>query len=61
ASEDHVFSSDLYLLFTMADGPGLICWDGMVGHSGENGCRVYCPTLGRCKLHSTHYYPALLR
>ena len=61
ASKDHVFTSDLYLLFTTADGPGLVCWDGMVGHSGKNGCRLYCPTPGRCKFQGTHYYPALLR
>ncbi|KIM52263.1 hypothetical protein SCLCIDRAFT_32776 [Scleroderma citrinum Foug A] len=59
ASKDRVFQSDLYLLFTTADGPGLVCWDGMVGHSGKNSCRLYCPTPGRCK--GTHYYPALLR
>ena len=61
ASEDRTFKSDLYLLFTTADGPGLVCWDGMVGHSGKNGCRVYCPTRGRRKIHGTHYYPALLK
>jgi len=61
ASQDHVFSSDLYLLFTTADGPGLVCWDGMVGHSGKNGCCIYCPAPGRHKFHGTHYYPALLR
>ncbi|KIK25416.1 hypothetical protein PISMIDRAFT_96884, partial [Pisolithus microcarpus 441] len=61
ASQDHVLSSDLYLLFTTADGLGLVCWDGMVGHSGKNGCRVYCPMPGRWKFHGTHYYPALLR
>ncbi|KIK26897.1 hypothetical protein PISMIDRAFT_94218, partial [Pisolithus microcarpus 441] len=50
-----------YLLFTTADGPGLVYWDGMVGHSGKNGCRMYCGTLGRRKHHGKHYYPALLR
>ena len=59
ASKDCVFQSDLYLLFTTADGPGLVCWDGMVGHSGKNSCHLYCPMPGRCK--GTHYYPALLR
>ncbi|KIM58425.1 hypothetical protein SCLCIDRAFT_28084 [Scleroderma citrinum Foug A] len=59
ASKDCVFQSDLYLLFTTADGPGLVCWDGMVRHSGKNSCHLYCPMPGRCK--GTHYYPALLR
>ncbi|KIK25335.1 hypothetical protein PISMIDRAFT_9691 [Pisolithus microcarpus 441] len=61
ASEDCFFTSDPYLLFTTADGPGLVCWDRMVGHSGKNRCHVYCPTPGRRKNHSTHYYPALLK
>ena len=61
ASEDRVFKSDLYLLFTTADGPGLVCWDGMVGHSGKKGCRVYCSMQGRWKIQGTHYYPALLK
>ncbi|KIK15825.1 hypothetical protein PISMIDRAFT_114576 [Pisolithus microcarpus 441] len=41
SSKDCTFSLDLYLLFTTVDGPGLICWDGMVGHSSKNGCHVY--------------------
>ncbi|KAG1838385.1 hypothetical protein DFJ58DRAFT_718750 [Suillus subalutaceus] len=55
ASRDTVFTSDLHLLFTTADGPGLVYWDGMVGHSGKNGCQ------GRRKTGGSHYYPALLR
>ncbi|KAG1831174.1 hypothetical protein F4604DRAFT_2023567 [Suillus subluteus] len=38
--------------------PGLVYFDGMVGHSGRNGCRLYCGLIGRRK--GTHYYPALL-
>ena len=52
---------NLYLLFTTTDGPRLVYWDGMVGHSGKNGCRVYCGTPGQRTHCSTHYYPALLR
>ncbi|KAG1747773.1 uncharacterized protein EDB91DRAFT_1079495 [Suillus paluster] len=44
--------------FLFPDGPGLVYFDGMVGHSGKNGCRLYCGLLGRRK--GTHYYPALL-
>ncbi|KIK92105.1 hypothetical protein PAXRUDRAFT_13423 [Paxillus rubicundulus Ve08.2h10] len=57
---DSRYISHLYLLFTTADGPGLVYWDGMVGHSGKNGFHVYCGVLGCCKDHGTHYYPALL-
>jgi hypothetical protein len=61
ASRDATFISDLHLLFTTADGPGLVYWDGMVGHSGKNGCRMYCGVLGRRKTRGTRYYPALLK
>ncbi|KIK90751.1 hypothetical protein PAXRUDRAFT_151248 [Paxillus rubicundulus Ve08.2h10] len=47
---DSRYISRLYLLFTTVDGPGLVYWDGMVGHSGKNGCRVYCGVLGRRNL-----------
>ncbi|KAG0699211.1 hypothetical protein DFH29DRAFT_1015572 [Suillus ampliporus] len=33
----------------------------MVGHSGKNGCRVYCGVRGRRKTGGSHYYPALLK
>jgi hypothetical protein len=61
ASRELVFKSDLYLIFTTADGPGLVYWDGMVGHSGKNGCRMYCKVSGRHKTRGTHYYPTLLK
>ena len=54
------FQSDLYLLFTTADGPGLVYWDGPVRHCGKNGCRLYCGVKGRHKDSQSHYYPALL-
>lgn len=38
ASCDLVFHSHVYLLFTTADGPSLMHWDGLVGHCGKNGC-----------------------
>ena len=52
--------SDTYLMFTTADGPVLVYWDGMVGHSSRNGCHLYCGVLGCHKDHGNHYYPALL-
>ncbi|KIK74860.1 hypothetical protein PAXRUDRAFT_19473 [Paxillus rubicundulus Ve08.2h10] len=54
------YISNIYLIFTTADGPGLIYWDSMVGHSGKNGCRVYCGVIRHRKDRSTHYYPAPL-
>lgn len=61
ASRNDTFRSNLYLLFTTADGPGLVHWDGLVGHCGKNGCRLYCGIQGRHKDSRSHYYPALLR
>ncbi|KAG2147468.1 uncharacterized protein EDB93DRAFT_1049304, partial [Suillus bovinus] len=44
-----------------ADVPGLVYWDGMVGHSGKNECRIYYGVQGQRKTHRTHYYPTLLK
>ena len=61
AQTDSQYISNLYLLFTTADGPGLVYWNGMVGHSGKNGCCMYCGVLSRRKTKGKHYYPALLK
>ncbi|KIJ58220.1 hypothetical protein HYDPIDRAFT_178099 [Hydnomerulius pinastri MD-312] len=61
ADQDIVYKSDIYLLFVTADGPGLVYWDGLVGHCGKNGCRIYCGVRGRRKTNKSNYYPALLR
>ena len=45
-SRNDVFRSDIYFLFTTADEPGLVYWDGLVGHCGKNGCRLYCGIRG---------------
>jgi hypothetical protein len=59
-SRHQMFRSDVYLLFTTADEPGLVYWDGLVGHCGKNGCKLYCGIRGRHKDTQSHYYPALL-
>ncbi|TBU36002.1 hypothetical protein BD311DRAFT_647769, partial [Dichomitus squalens] len=36
--------------------------NGLVGHSGAHGCRLYCPLKGRRKPGGGgHYYPAMLK
>jgi hypothetical protein len=60
ASEDRVFKSFPYLLLATADGPGMTYLNGLVGHSGAYGCRLYCPTKGRHKPGTGHYYPAMM-
>jgi hypothetical protein len=60
ARRDATFISFLYLFLATADGPGLVYFDGMVGHCGKNGCRLYCGVIGRRKHRGSHYYPVLL-
>lgn len=61
ASEDVVFQSKPFFALGTADGPGMTYLNGLVGHHGKHGCRLYCPVTGRHKPNGTHYYPALLK
>ena len=61
AFQDRVFLSKLFVLLLAADGPGMTYLNGLTGHSGAYGCRIYCPTKGRRKHGANHYYPALLK
>lgn len=58
---NRVFRSFIYLLLDTADGPGMQYLNGLVGHSGAYGCRLYCPVKGRHKPGAGHYYPAHLK
>ncbi|KAH7917470.1 hypothetical protein BV22DRAFT_994005, partial [Leucogyrophana mollusca] len=58
---DQVFTSNPYLALNTADGPGMTYLDGLVGHHGAYGCRIYCPLKGRHKPGGPHYYAALLK
>jgi hypothetical protein len=42
-----------------ADGPGMTYLNGLVGHHGKNGCRLFCSLPGRRKRGKSQYYPAL--
>lgn len=61
ASTDRLFLSKLFLGLNTADGPGMAYLNGLVGHHGKYGCRLYCPVPGRHKPNGSHYYPALLK
>ena len=50
-----------FVLLGAADGPGLAYLNGLTGHSGAFGCRLYCPVKGHQKVDAPHYYPALLK
>ncbi|KAG2030702.1 hypothetical protein BDR03DRAFT_936586 [Suillus americanus] len=61
ASRNINFTSHPFLALPTADALGLVHFDGMVGHSGRNGCRVYCGLIGRRKPQRSHYFPVLLK
>ena len=60
ASVKQRFSSRPFVVMATADGPGMVYLNGLVGHTGVIGCRLYCPITGRRK-ESGHYYPVLLK
>lgn len=61
ASADRLFVSHLFLALNTADGPGMAYLNGLVGHRGKYGCRLYCSVPGRHKPGGSQYYPALLK
>ena len=61
ALRDVTFISRPFLALATADGPGMTYLNGLVGHHGKNGCRLYCSVIGRRKPGGPHYYPALLK
>jgi hypothetical protein len=58
---DKVFKSHPFLALGTADGPGMAYLNGLVGHHGKHGCRLYCSVTGRHKPGGSHYFPALLK
>ncbi|PCH40628.1 hypothetical protein WOLCODRAFT_35384, partial [Wolfiporia cocos MD-104 SS10] len=57
--EQHgLYESKLYIVVGAADCPAMTYLNGTVGHSGAQGCRLYCPLKGHCKPGRSHYYPA---
>ncbi|OSD02895.1 hypothetical protein PYCCODRAFT_1444946 [Trametes coccinea BRFM310] len=61
AFRERLFISRPIIIFATADGPGMSCINGLVGHSGAQGCRLYCLLRGRRKPRGSHYYPAMLK
>ncbi|KJA13784.1 hypothetical protein HYPSUDRAFT_151137, partial [Hypholoma sublateritium FD-334 SS-4] len=61
ASSNQLSQSNLFLALNTADGPAMAYLNGLVGHHGKYGCRLYCSVPGRHKPNGTHYYPALLK
>ncbi|KAF5335649.1 hypothetical protein D9758_017763 [Tetrapyrgos nigripes] len=61
ARRDSKYLSNLFILFGLADSPGMIYFSGMVGHNGKNGCRYWCGLIGRHRASASTYYPALAK
>jgi hypothetical protein len=61
AARDLIFLSRPFLHLGTADGPGMTYLNGLTGHSGAFGCRLYCAVKGRRKDGGNHYYSALLK
>lgn len=57
AARDRVFTSYPFLALATADGPGMACLSGFVGHQGKCHCRVHCGLKGRHKPGKPQYYP----
>ncbi|KAG6851990.1 hypothetical protein C0991_004378, partial [Blastosporella zonata] len=51
--------STLYIVLATADGPGMVYFNGLVGHSGKMGCRLWCGLIGRHKPGAPMHYPVL--
>ncbi|CDO77865.1 hypothetical protein BN946_scf184612.g2 [Trametes cinnabarina] len=61
AAEERLFTSFPIIIFATADSPAMAYLNGLVGHHGAQGCRLYCALRGRRKPHGAHYYPAMLK
>ncbi|RDB26701.1 hypothetical protein Hypma_005263 [Hypsizygus marmoreus] len=59
ANLDVKYISHFYVILATADGPGMVYLNGLVGHSGKIGCRLWCGLVGRHKPGKPTYYPAL--
>ena len=47
------------VVIASADSPGAASMSGFVGHSGKQGCRVYCAITGRRRDGDPHYFPVM--
>ena len=61
AARDLIFLSHPFLHLGATDGPGMTNLNGLTGHSGAFGCRLYCAVKGHRKEGGNHYYSALLK
>ncbi len=61
AADKRFFISRPIVLFICADTVAMSSINGLVGHSGARGCRLWCPMPSRHKRGTGYYYPAMLK
>ncbi|KAG6914498.1 hypothetical protein DXG01_016921 [Tephrocybe rancida] len=61
ASRQLLVKSKLYTVLATADGPRMVYLNGLVGHSGKMGCRLWCGLVGRHKPGTPMHYPVLAK
>jgi hypothetical protein len=59
ASRLEILRSIPIIIIASADSPGSTSMSGFVGHSGKQGCRVYCAIIGRHREGDPHYFPVM--
>jgi len=47
------------IVVASADSPGAASMSGFVGHSGKQGCQVYCTITGWCRDGDPYYFPVM--
>ena len=61
ARRDTTYVSQLFIVLVTVDGLGMVYLNGLVGHSGKIGCRLWCGMVGRHKHGAPHYYPVMFK
>ena len=54
-----IWQSIPVIMIASADSPGAASMSGFVGHSGKQGCQVYCAITGRRREGDGHYFPVM--
>lgn len=61
AYENRQFGASFFHFLNCADAPGMAEIDGCVGHTGHQGCCLFCSVPGRWKENTGIYYLILLK
>lgn len=61
AADNRMYISCPIVIFVTADCVAMAYINGLVGHSGAQGCRFWCPMCSPHRRGARFYYPAMLR